>query len=187
MNKIKLLCGALIGGSLLISGCSTLSSVADTVNPFDKTEAEKKAEQGEVAGDEQRISLISADETLITSSEITPQDIVLPDVYVNEDWPMPGGNVQHAMQRTVAGGGLNRIWTRDVGDGSSRKGRVVASPVISGGILFVMDGENRVSAFDANNGEPIWRHKITVESQGRTREGRANIFERVTNPFGGDG
>ncbi|NNE58166.1 MAG: PQQ-binding-like beta-propeller repeat protein [Hellea sp.] len=187
MNKTKLLCVALIGASLLISGCSTISSVADSVNPFDKTEADKKAEQGAVAGEEQRISLISADETLITSTDITPQDVILPDVYVNEDWPMPGGNVQHAMQRTVAGGGLDRIWTRDVGDGSSRKGRVVASPVISGGKIFVMDGENRVSAYDANSGAPIWRHDIKVESQGRTREGRANIFERVTNPFGGDG
>jgi len=173
---------------LMLSGCSTIIGAADAINPFDETEAQKLKKQGDVAGEEQRISLLAAEESLTPSAEITPQDIILPQTYVNADWPQPGGNSVHAMQRPTTDGQLTRLWTIDVGDGSSRKGRVVASPVVAGGKIFVMDGENRVTAYDANSGARAWSHRVTVQSAGRTREGRANIFERVTNPFNfGDG
>ncbi len=183
MNKFKSQLWLPLLAALMLPACSTIGSVADAVNPFDKTEAEKKAEQGEVAGEEQRISLLSAEETLTPSGEITPQDIVLPQTYINADWPQPGGNSVHAMQHPTFDGELSRIWARDVGDGSSRKGRVVSSPVIAGGRIFVMDGDNRVGAYDANTGEMIWRHQVKVEAAGKTREGSASIFERVTDPF----
>ncbi len=172
-----------IAGMVLLSGCALIGGAVDAVNPFDETEADKLKKQGDVAGDDQRISLLTAEESLTPSGELTAQDVILPATYVNADWPQPGGNSVHAMQRPTTDNELTRLWTRDIGDGSSRKGRVVSSPVVSGGKIFVMDGENRVAAYDANSGEPIWRHVVRVESKGRTREGRANIFERVTNPF----
>lgn len=175
--------------TLMLSGCSTIFGVADKVNPFDKTEAQKLEEQGAVAGEDQRISLLSAEESLTLSSEITPADIILPETYINADWPQPGGNSVHSMQHPTFDGELTRLWSRDIGDGSSRKGRVVSSPVVAGGKIFVMDGENQIGAYDANTGELIWRHKVAVEAAGRTREGRKSIFERVTNPlsFGDSG
>lgn len=167
----------------VLPACSTIGGVADTINPFDKTESQKLAEQGDVAGADQRISLLSADESLQPSGELTPQDVMLPQTYINADWPQPGGNSVHAMQHPNFDGELNRVWSRDVGDGSSRKGRVVASPVVAGGKIFVMDGDNRVGGYDANSGELIWRHQVKVEEIGKTREGSASIFERVTDPF----
>ena len=172
-----------IAGAMILSACSTIGGVADSINPFDKTEAEKRADQGEVAGENERISLLSVDDSLKMTGEITPDDVVLPPVYVNSDWPQAGGNIQHAMQRPAVSGNLDRIWSKDVGDGSGRKGRVLASPIVAGGRIFVMDGENRVSAFDAGTGSEIWRHKVTVQLKGKTREGSAGIFERITNPF----
>lgn len=168
---------------LMLSGCAILGGAVDAVNPFDETEKEKLEKQGEVAGEDQRISLLTAEETLQPSGEFSPADVQLPPVYVNADWPQPGGNAVHAMQRPTTDGQLTRLWTIDVGDGSSRKGRVLSSPVVAGGRLFVMDGENRITAYDANSGSRVWSHTVRVESKGKTREGRANIFERVTNPF----
>jgi len=183
MNSFSKIIGVSALSVLLLSACSTIGSVADAVNPFDKTDAQKLEEQGEVAGKEQRISLLSAEESLTPSGEIAPGDIRLPEAYVNADWPQPGGNTVHAMQRPITDGQHTQLWVRDIGDGSSKKGRVLASPVVAGGKIFVMDGENQVGAFDANTGEFIWRHKVKVEAIAKTREGRANIFERVTNPF----
>lgn len=169
-------------GLTMLSGCAILG-LADAVNPFDETEKDKLEKQGEVAGKEQRISLLTAEESLKPTGEITPADVQLPAGYINSDWPQPGGNSVHAMQRPLTDGQLNRAWTIDVGDGSSRKGRIVSSPVIAGGRIFVMDGENKVTAYDANTGSRIWGHAVRVAAKGRTREGRANIFERVANPF----
>lgn len=168
---------------LLLGGCSTLGGAVDKINPFDKTKSQIEAEQGEVAGDDKRISLLSLDETLQISENMTPDAIVLPQPYVNAEWPQSGGNNAQAMQRTAASGPLSRAWSKDVGKGSSKKGRILAQPVIAGGRIFVMDGDNRVSAFDEASGSKIWNHKVSVELKGKTREGRKGIIERVANPF----
>ena len=183
MNKFIRRLSLPVSTLFLLSGCAILGGAVDAVNPFDETKKDKLEKQGEVAGEDQRISLLTAEESLQPSGELTPADVQLPPVYVNADWPQPGGNSVHAMQRPTTDGQLTNLWTIDVGDGSSRKGRVVSSPVVAGGKLFVMDGKNRVTAYDANAGSRIWSHNVRVESVGKTREGRANIFERVTNPF----
>jgi len=94
-NNSRLL--AILSAALL-SGCSTL----DAINPFDKTEAQKRAEQGEVAGEDQRISILELSETLTVAAPTPPEQILLPDPYVNTDWPQTGGNVQHVVQHTAA-------------------------------------------------------------------------------------
>jgi len=81
-----------IAGMVLLSGCALIGGAVDAVNPFDETEADKLKKQGDVAGDDQRISLLTAEESLTPSGELTAQDVILPATYVNADWPQPGGN-----------------------------------------------------------------------------------------------
>lgn len=185
LNPVKYFGGIALVSTVLLGGCSTLGGVGDaigSINPFDSSEEDAKTAQGDVAGNDDRISLLSLEDTLSVSGDITPDGVVIPEPYVNTEWPQVGGNLTHAMQHTAASGPLNKIWSSDAGKGSSRKGRVLAPPVMSGGRVFVMDGSNRVSAFDAGSGSRIWENKITVELSGKTREGKTGIFERVTNP-----
>lgn len=188
MNKSLMLAktGLAFSAALFLSACSTLGAIGgavDAINPFDKTEAEKRAELGEVAGENERISILALDETLKVSGTISPDSIALPAQYVNADWPQPGGSANHVVQHTGASGPLKKIWSKKLGDGSGRKGRVVAPPVISGGKLIVMDGDNTVRAVDLASGDVIWSHKITVTAKGRTRTGKTGIIERVKNPL----
>ena len=78
--------------ALLLSGCSTIGSVTDAINPFDKTDAEKRAEQGDVAGENERISILELSDSLNVSDTVTPDQVSLPPAYVNTDWPQVGGN-----------------------------------------------------------------------------------------------
>ncbi len=172
--------------ALLLGGCSTLSKVgdvADSINPFDKSDEEKAAAQGDVAGKADRISILELDETLQISGTVTPDQIVLPPAYVNTDWPQVGGNTAHVVQHTSAAGNLSKIWSKDIGKGSGRKGRVLASPVIAGGRVFTMDGSNRVSSFDANSGDRYWDYKVTVQAKAKTRKGRTGIVDRIRDPL----
>ncbi|MBC6403516.1 MAG: PQQ-binding-like beta-propeller repeat protein [Hyphomonadaceae bacterium] len=184
-TSVCALAGTFLAVSL--SACSTIGKVADAVNPFDETGSEKRERQGEVGGENQRVSLLSVEDTLSVTGDLTPADVALPVAYVNAEWSQTGGSMSNVMQHTAANGTLQKIWSRDIGDGSGRKGRVTAPPVIAGGRIFAMDADNNVIAIDAGSGSKIWDHKIEVESVGRTREGRTGIFERVTNPFVGDG
>ena len=140
----------------MLSACSTL----DAINPFDKSDADKRAEQGEVAGDDQRISILELSETLKVASAATPDQIILPDPYVNTDWPQAGGNVAHVVQHTGASGPLERVRSIDIGEGSGRKGRIVAPPVIAGGTIFTVDSRYKVAAFDEASGDRLWTYKV---------------------------
>jgi len=172
--------------ALLLSGCSTLSGIGDAVgsiNPFDKSEENAKAAQGDVAGETDRISILELNETLKVSETITPDQVVLPPAYANTDWPQVGGNPSHVVQHTGATGSFDKLWSKDTGKGSARKGRVVAPPVVAGGRIYAMDGNNRVTAMDANSGEKLWDYKVALEEREKTRVGRIGIVERVRDPL----
>jgi len=172
--------------ALLLSACSTLGAVGDQVskiNPFDKSEEQKRLEQGEVAEGDERISILALNDQLQVSGTIGTDAVVLPEPYVNADWPQPGGSSTHVVQHTAASGPLEKVWSKNMGDGSGRKGRVVAPPVISGGLMFTMDGDNTVRAHDLNSGDRIWDHKVSVTAKGKTRTGKTGIIERVSDPL----
>lgn len=166
----------------VLSGCATVGDAVDTINPFSKSDEDRRKEQGQVAGQDDRISLLSLDETLQVAED-APQTVILPEPYINPDWPQVGGNTTHAMQRTHVPGGLNKVWSSSAGKGSSRKGRILAPPVIAGGRIFTVDGSNKVSAFDAASGGKIWDHKVSVQLTGKTREGTKSLVDRVNDPL----
>jgi len=177
MKNNSLLLTAL--AAVLLSGCSTLSSV----NPFDKTEAEKRADQGDVAGEEQRISILELAETLSVEAPTPPEQIILPDAYVNTDWPQAGGNIQHVVQHTGAAGPLDKAWSANVGEGSGRKGRVIASPVIANGLIYTMDARYKILATDEATGKKVWDYKIAGIERESTREGKTSFIDRIRDPL----
>ena len=78
----------------------------------------------------------------------------LPKPVVNADWPQPGGYADNVMHHLSAAGELEREWSTSIGAGSSTSSRLTASPVISGGKIYVLDSEVQVTAYDAKIGRP---------------------------------
>lgn len=171
---------AVIAGVFTLSACSTIGSVTDAINPFDSND---DVSQGDIPTDTERISILSLDDKLEVAGTILPSEIVLPAVYTNPDWPQTGGYATHAPQRTNVPGNLNKIWSKGVGKGSNRKGRVLSSPVVAGGIIYTVDGNNKVMATDANSGSSIWDFKVRVAKKEKTRRGGRSIVDRVKDPF----
>jgi len=163
----------------LLTACSTL----DAINPFDKTEAEIREEQGSVAGDDQRIAILELSETLTVAAPTAPELILLPDPYVNTDWPQAGGNVQHVVQHTGATGPLEKSWTKDIGEGSGRKGRVIAQPVIANGTIFTLDARYNVMAIEEATGSKYWDFKVEGIERESTREGKTSFIDRIRDPL----
>ncbi len=159
----------------MLSGCSTLN----VINPFDGGDG---PDQGDVAGSERRISILELNDTLSLGGTVTPDQIVLPQAYVNTDWPQIGGNVAHVVQHTGASGSLQKIWSKDVGDGSDRKGFVAAPPVIANGIIYVMDADSTVRAFSESSGGRLWDFKIEISETERTRTKDTSIIDRIRDP-----
>ncbi|HEY0052426.1 MAG TPA: PQQ-binding-like beta-propeller repeat protein, partial [Caulobacteraceae bacterium] len=62
-------------------------------------------------------------------------------------------------------------WRSNAGEGSSRTSQVTSPVVAADGRIYVMDGESRVSAFDAATGAQVWRTSIRPEDGDRTAFG----------------
>lgn len=181
MNKMKTLPLSIMTG-LILSGCSTLETVGDTVsglNPF----GGGGDSQGESYDDPSRISILELAETLEVSGKLQPSDVVLPDPLLSNDWAQVGGNTTHALQRLSSDGDLDKAWSKTIGKGSSSKGRIVAPPVIQGDRLYVMDAENQVQALSTENGSRIWKYKLEIDDTGKTRVGNRSLLERVKDPL----
>src|SRR5579885_2617305 len=118
----------------------------------------------------ERISVLGLDRSLQPDPDIAKQPVALPRPVVNPDWPQAGGYPNHAMYHLALPSGLKRVWTADVGDGSSRYRRVMSQPVVDGGVVYAMDGGVQVSAFDARDGRRKWRVALKPEDE------RGNAF-----------
>lgn len=160
--------------TILLAGCSTLSSI----NPFDGD----GPDQGDIAGSDRRISILELNDTLTVDVNAASETITLPPVYVNTDWPQHGGNVAHVVQHTGASGPLEKIWSKDVGDGSNRKGFIAAPPVIANGVIYVMDADSTVRAFEESTGRKIWDYEISITESEKTRTKATSLIDRFRDP-----
>lgn len=105
----------------------------------------------------ERISVLSLDRQLKPDPALATVAISLPKPVVNPDWPQPGGYPDHAMQHLALPDTLRQVWKTSVGEGSSRYTQILAQPIVADGRVYAMDGGSQVGAYDAANGNQIWR------------------------------
>jgi outer membrane protein assembly factor BamB len=132
---------------MLLCGCSMIDQVGSL---FD-TSPRKSALKGE------RISVMSLDTSLQPDPALKDTPVVLPPPYRNEAWSEPGGFPTNAPYHLEASGPLRQLWTQEAGKGSDKASRLTAPPIVAGGLVFVLDAQERVFAFDAKSGAPRWQ------------------------------
>ncbi len=152
-------------GALAVSGCQTVTDTADRIWPFNNGDDNN---QGDAPPEEQRVSIMNLEESLTVDPEQAGQPVTLPAPAPNPAWPMAGGAPSHANGHP-AFGNMARLWSRDIGEGSSRTARVVAQPVAANGVIYAMDGAGGITAMNAASGEVRWERHISSDNK-RDRE-----------------
>src|SRR5690606_8244169 len=104
--------------------------------------------------------------------------VVLPPPQVNSEWAQPGGNAATSAGHLALGDAPARLWTASIAGASSTR-RLATAPVVGGGMLFAVDTQGVVHAFDAETGARRWTHRVEVESDLRhsTFGGGASYFD----------
>lgn len=113
----------------------------------------------------QRIAILSLDRGLRPDPAVAEVQVQLSEPYVNRTWTHYGGNPEHAMYHLALGDAPRRIWTADVGEGSSDDRRLLAQPLVVDGVVYTMDSLSTVSAFDAARGKLLWRNDLEPEDE----------------------
>ena len=160
--RIKLSLAVAIAACTLLSGCDTYRAVADW---FDLGTKKTKI-QGE------RISIIASDAQLSSDAQLAATKMDLPPPRKNASWPEPGGTPDNVIGNLMADGPLEEIWSADAGKGTDDTSRLTAPPVVADGMVFVLDAEAHVFAFDTRTGDNIWDQSLAPE----TTIGKSSFF-----------
>jgi outer membrane protein assembly factor BamB len=108
----------------------------------------------------ERVSALALEHRLEPDPALATAEIRLPRPVKNADWPQAGGVPSHALQHLALGGPLREVWSRSIGDGASRYGRVLSQPVVEGDRVFALDARDVAIAFDAKSGKELWRNDV---------------------------
>jgi outer membrane protein assembly factor BamB len=113
-----------------------------------------------------RVSILTNEQGVEIDPTIADVPVTLPEPIANDLWSQPGGDPSKAMGHPALGASPAPIWTSAI-EGSKPQARLAASPVISGGKLFVVDAGARVIALDAASGAKLWQTPLPSEGNGR--------------------
>ena len=104
-----------------------------------------------------------------TSAKVDPAladvAVVVPPATENADWAQAGGTASKAYGNLALASAPSLAWTARIA-GTTKKLRLAAAPVVSGGTLFVMDTNGTVHAFDAKSGTERWSKTFKIKGDG---------------------
>ena len=106
--------------------------------------------------------------------------VVLPQAVQNAGWPQAGGNPAHLMGHLATGVQLSEAWSAGIGAGGGYRRKIMAQPVAANGIVYVMDSEAVVSAFDIAGGARVWRFDTKNDEDDSTNIGGGIAIDQGT-------
>ena len=114
----------------------------------------------------ERVPILSRIES---GAEVDPAlstvSVILPPATVNPAWAQAGGNAGKSYGHLALAANPSRIWTASVA-GASKSRRLAAAPVVSDGMLYVMDTDATLSALNADTGARMWSKSFRVSGDG---------------------
>lgn len=94
--------------------------------------------------------------------EAAPQ-VALPPPVRDMAWPQAADGPTHLMGNLSANEILKQAWTADIGEGGGYRRQILAQPVVANGVVFTMDSDSVVTAFNLATGAKLWRTETVNE------------------------
>ncbi len=137
----------------------------------------------------ERIAVLQpARRTVMDAQMADPASMSLPEPAIIADWPQSGGTPTHRMDHHALGDTLSRVWSSDIGSGSDKSYKLLATPVIARSTVYTMDSRGSVSAFSAVDGDRLWTQDTTPEKADSDAIGGGIAFDQdmiyATTGFG---
>ena len=142
----------LLTTALTLSGCSTIGDLFG-------------GNDDDVVVEGERVSIIAADQDLTPDTGLAATTVELPAPIGNAEWPQPGDSPANKIEHLQATGPLRTLWAVPSGKGSDDESLVTVSPIVADGLVYTMDSESHVFAFDANTGARIWDRNLAPEDE----------------------
>jgi outer membrane protein assembly factor BamB len=141
--------------ALALGGCESMGlsepsmpGVSSITSLFDK-------KQEKLPG--RRQSVLKVEEKGAVAGPESAGPVMLPPAVVNVAWSQPGGTATNAPGHLAIGDALRVVWTADAGEGSAKRKRLTAIPIVYDNKIFTMDAEGSIRAISAADGSTMWK------------------------------
>jgi outer membrane protein assembly factor BamB len=136
----------------------------------------------------ERIAIILSDQQLMPDPQVAAAKMELPPPTRNMEWTEPGDTPQNVVGNLQTDGPLRPMWSVSAGKGSDGDSRLTATPIVAGGLVFVLDAEAHVFAFEAATGKRVWDKSLAPALENRSLLSTVNPFAAKTvTPWKGFG
>lgn len=115
----------------------------------------------------ERISVLELQRSLEPDDPLLEaQGLQMPPAWQNEFWPQVGGYPNHSMQNLALNSAeLKQAWNVGIGEGGDDEIPLITQPIVFDGIIYTLDTENDMSAYNAESGKRLWRTDISAEEE----------------------
>lgn len=113
----------------------------------------------------ERLSVLQLQTALAPSPQLSDVPVDLPDPWTNQFWPQDGGYPNHAMGHLALGQPLKKAWSSSIGSGGDRRRPLTAAPIMAEGMVFTVNTDGEVYAFDAAKGSRKWSTSIVPKNE----------------------
>ncbi|MEO0981674.1 MAG: PQQ-binding-like beta-propeller repeat protein [Pseudomonadota bacterium] len=107
-----------------------------------------------------RIDMVLGEEAVSADPALATVAVALPPAELIESWPQAGRRATKVVGHAQAAEALEIAWRTDAGQGTTRNGALAAPPVASGELIFVLDADQTVRAFDVADGDRRWTREL---------------------------
>jgi len=111
-----------------------------------------------------RVAVLTGEDKLGADMASADAPITLPPERTNEAWAQPGGTANNAPGHLALPLNLKGAWSASVGTGSSSSGKLTASPIVYGGLVYTLDTVGVVTALSAAGGASAWQARLVPAS-----------------------
>ncbi len=137
---------------LLLGACSTFDKIFTS-------DDDKPPLKGE------RISILQLQTQLVPKPELLQTPVALPDAWTDAFWPQAGGYPNHVMGQLALGQNLKKAWSVSIGSGGDRRDPLITQPVVADGLVFTLDTDGDLTAFNIADGKKKWRSSSIAKGE----------------------
>jgi outer membrane protein assembly factor BamB len=136
----------------------------------------------------ERISVLQLQQSLEPEHLPNATAFQAPEPWKNDSWPQSGGYSNHDMQNLALNPDkLNLVWKANIGRGGNDEVPLSAEPIVAEGMVFAIDRDQNLTAFDAGTGKKIWTVNLLTKNEKHALIGGgvayANGLLYITNGF----
>ena len=157
--------------ALAMALSATLVGCSDSLPSLPKlTELNPFAEKQKIM-EGKRVPIIAESSAVGADLASADRPITIAAFDGNENWTQPGGNAANSPGHLSLAPTIKAAWSADAGTGSSKYGKLTASPIVVGGKVFTLDAAGVVTAFNLSGGGQAWRVSVKPEGEKGAEKG----------------